>query len=115
VLAHPEGPWTWHLVDEALSTSGQSSLTLPGRQGSHLIDPRSLAPVAHGTEQVVVRGADGLTCDLWSTALLVLGRAAGERLLSGPTPPAGVTCALVYELPEPGEEPRPVLLEPQLR
>ncbi len=80
-LPHPEGARTWWLRDEAVSTSGQSSITLPGaNEGrSHIFDPRTLAPVDHRTEMVVVRGKNPVVCDMLSTALLVLGVEAGTE------------------------------------
>jgi len=80
-LPHPDGVRTWWLRDEAVSTSGQSSLTLPGaNEGrSHIFDPRTLAPVNHRTEMVVVRGKNPVVCDMLSTALLVLGVEEGSE------------------------------------
>jgi len=77
----PDGGTTrriW-LNGSALSTSGQTSLTIEGAEGapSHLFDPRTLAPVAHATEQVAVVTRAAWLGDALSTALLVMGAEDG--------------------------------------
>ena len=114
-LPHPDGPRTVQLRDEAASTSGASSITLEGRHAgrSHLLDPRTLAPVDHRTEMVVVRGPDGATCDLWSTALLVLGLDELEAWWPGRPAAARGLAATVYAS-SPGSAPQggpPVVVE----
>lgn len=67
------------LRDRALSTSGQTSLTIEAAEGapSHLFDPRSGAPVAHATEQVTVVTRAAWLGDALATALLVMGAEDG--------------------------------------
>ena len=86
-LPGSKGTQTWWLLNEAVSTSGQSSLTLPGaNEGrSHILDPRTLAPVNHRTEMVVLRGKNAAVCDVLSTALLVLGAESGDQWIHGET------------------------------
>jgi len=82
-VPNPTGPETWWLVDEAASTSGQSSITLPGTEAkSHILDPRTLTPVAHFTEMVLVRTPTATAGDMLSTALLVLGEPAARAWLN---------------------------------
>lgn len=79
-----EEPVTWWLRDEALAVSGQASITYEsaGERRSHLLDPRTLAPVEHRTRRVAVRGPSAGDCDMASTALLVLGADAGAAWIA---------------------------------
>ena len=72
---------TLHLKNGALSTSGRTSLTIGDVAGgaSHQFDPRTLAPVDHATEMVVVEARYGWLADALSTALLVMGADEGQR------------------------------------
>lgn len=69
------------IKNSALSTSGQSSLTIGNVIGgaSHQFDPRTLAPVDHATEMVVVQARYGWLADALSTALLVMGAEEGQN------------------------------------
>jgi thiamine biosynthesis lipoprotein ApbE len=109
-LPHPDGPVTWWLLDEALSTSGQSSITLQGihKGKSHILDPRTLEPVSHRTEMVVVRGASAVHCDMLSTALLVMGADAGSVWFTQ-AEVSGV--AMLYSAPLVGESAEIVMLD----
>ena len=107
-VPHPEGARTWWLRDEAISISGQSSLTLPGaNEGrSHIFDPRTLAPVDHRTEMVVVRGSHPLDCDMLSTALLVMGIEEGTAWLKdNPVWVDRLTEVIFYSVAEDGSGP----------
>lgn len=69
----------FELEEGAVSTSGQSerSFRAKGRDFGHVLDPRTGWPVAHSGSVTVVAGS-ATQADALSTALLVMGRAAGE-------------------------------------
>ena len=70
-------------VDEgAIATAGdyRQVREIAGRRVSHVIDPRSGHPVAHGLASVTVVAPTALAADGYATALLVLGPEAGMRL-----------------------------------
>lgn len=69
----------FELRDGAVSTSGQSerSFRAKGRAWGHILDPRTGRPVAHPGSVTVVAGS-ATQADALSTALFVMGRAAGE-------------------------------------
>lgn len=86
-IERPEpGTRTIHAVIElsnrALATSGdyRSFREAGGRRVSHLIDPRSGVPVAHGTASVSVVADTTAVADAWATALSVLDADAGHAL-----------------------------------
>jgi thiamine biosynthesis lipoprotein len=63
------------LREQALATSGDYA-DFYERDGvwiSHLIDPRSGRPIAHGLASVSVLHAEAVWADAWATALIVLG------------------------------------------
>lgn len=66
----------------ALATSGdyRNFFEQNGRRFSHLIDPRSGRPVAHGLASVTVIARSTMEADALSTALMVLGPEAGPEL-----------------------------------
>lgn len=70
------------LTDASLATSGtyRNFYASEGQRLSHLVDPRSGAPVAHRTVSVSVRAPDCAHADAWATALLVLGSDEGASL-----------------------------------
>jgi thiamine biosynthesis lipoprotein len=107
-----EGELTWWLVDEALSTSGQSSITLPGKHKgkSHILDPRTLSPIEHRTEMVVVRGHDSVLCDMLSTALLVMGLDEARVWLAGESASTTQHDVMIYAVPLEGDKPEIVHL-----
>jgi thiamine biosynthesis lipoprotein len=72
------------LRDRALATSGanQKFFEIDGRRYSHIIDPRTGAPV-EGTLQVTVMAETATDSDALSTALFVSGADAAAELLSG--------------------------------
>ena len=68
----------------ALATSGDYRNFYRDDAGilrSHIIDPRTAAPVGHAVASVSVRAPDGLSADALATALLVLGPDEGLPLL----------------------------------
>jgi thiamine biosynthesis lipoprotein len=75
---------TWHLENEAVSTSGRLSqpFDADGRRLSHVIDPRTARPVTHGVELTVFRGPDAAEADMASTALMVLGAEQALRFMA---------------------------------
>ena len=70
------------LTDRAMATSGDyRNFFIEGnRRRSHLLDPRTGAPVAHDLVSVSVLHASAAWADAWATALLVLGPEAGPSL-----------------------------------
>jgi len=71
------------LEGAAAATSGDTrkAWTDPqGRRRSHVIDPRTGEPIAHGLAAVTVVHRDGAWADALATALLVLGPDAGRAL-----------------------------------
>jgi thiamine biosynthesis lipoprotein len=73
------------LVDMAVATSGdyRNYYEVDGVRYSHLIDPRTRAPVRHAGASVTVLHPDAVLADAWATALGVLdpleGLALAER------------------------------------
>lgn len=65
--------------DLALATSGDAvnSYDVAGRRYSHIIDPRTDAPVLARTASVSVLAPTAMTADALSTALMVMGPEAG--------------------------------------
>mgnify|MGYP002628873065 CR=1 FL=1 len=106
-LPHPDRPVTWWLLDEAISTSGQSSITLKGahKGKSHILDPRTLVPIRHRTQMVVVRGDSAAHCDMLSTALLVMGVDEGSVWFDGEE------TVMFYAIPLVGDAPDIQLLK----
>jgi thiamine biosynthesis lipoprotein len=64
------------LTDRAIATSGdyRNFFTVDGVRYSHMIDPRSGAPVTHDVVSVTVVDESCMVADGWATALTVLGR-----------------------------------------
>jgi thiamine biosynthesis lipoprotein len=65
----------------AVSADDERGLVIDGRRRSHIIDPRSGAPVV-GRRATLVAASTALEADGWSTALHVLGAEGLERLES---------------------------------
>jgi len=86
------------LSDRAIATSGdyRNFFTVDGERYSHLIDPRSGAPVTHDVVSVTVVDESCMVADGWATALAVLGREAALEVAAG----AGLA---VYLLAREGE------------
>lgn len=74
-------PHSVFVTGRAVSFSGDTEryFTVQGRKRSHIVDPRTGAPV-ESRPVVVVIGADAMSTDAWSTSLSVLG-ATGLRQL----------------------------------
>ncbi|NCA82152.1 MAG: FAD:protein FMN transferase [Opitutae bacterium] len=73
----------------AIATSGDYQNFFRDENGqlqSHLIDPRTAAPVQHAVASVSVLAPDCLTADALATALVVLGPAEGLPLLAAAFP-----------------------------
>ncbi len=70
------------LVDMAVATSGdyRNFFEIDGERYSHIIDPRTRAPVAHAGASVTVVHAEAVYADAWATALAVLGPEEGLGL-----------------------------------
>ena len=70
------------VYEGAIATAGdyRQVRQVAGRRVSHVIDPRSGHPVAHGLASVTVVAPTALAADGYATALLVLGPEAGMRL-----------------------------------
>lgn len=70
------------LENRAVATSGDYRLCFErdGVRYSHLIDPRTGRPVAHGLASVSVVAETAMVADAMSTALMVMGLDAGYRL-----------------------------------
>jgi thiamine biosynthesis lipoprotein len=67
------------LRNGAMATSGdyRNVYFVDDRRVSHLIDPRTAAPIEHSLASVTVLGERCSTADAWATALLVLGETEG--------------------------------------
>ena len=72
---------TLAVYEGAIATAGNYRQTrrMGEREVSHVIDPRSGHPTAHGLASVTVVAATALVADGYATALLVLGPEAGMR------------------------------------
>ncbi len=73
------------LEDAAVATSGDyrnAWVDEEGRRRSHLIDPRTGEPVAHGLASVTLVDREGVWADALATALLVMGPEAAWALAS---------------------------------
>jgi len=71
------------IQDAAVATSGdyrKAWTDAQGRRRSHVIDPRTGEPVAHGLASATVVHGDGAWADALATALLVLGPDEGRAL-----------------------------------
>ena len=90
-------PVTWWLQDEALAISGQHSFTIPleDEQQSHIIDPRTLGSVQHGTRGATVLAATCAEADMLSTTVLVLGAGDAEAWLQTRRPSSAARRVLV--------------------
>ncbi|MCB1211681.1 MAG: FAD:protein FMN transferase, partial [Verrucomicrobiales bacterium] len=73
---------TLQLQDEALATSGvyRQHFERDGQRFSHIIDPKTGCPVTHRLASVSVVAKTCTVADAWATALLVLGKEAGQPL-----------------------------------
>lgn len=80
----------------SVATSGdyEQFFESDGVRYSHIVDPRSGRPV-QGTASVTVSAADGVTADVLSTLLFVLGPVAGRRFLEERGLVEGVTVVWV--------------------
>lgn len=73
---------TLDLVDMAVATSGdyRNYYEVEGVRYSHIIDPRTLAPVRHSGASVTVVHPSAVWADAWATALSVLGPDRGLEI-----------------------------------
>lgn len=79
-IEHPRRRHT--LRNQSIGTSGtyRQMWRVDDREFSHLIDPRTLRPIAHTTTSVSVLHADCAQADAWAAALNVLGVEKGLPL-----------------------------------
>jgi FAD:protein FMN transferase len=65
----------------ALNTSGtyRHYFDAEGRRFSHIFDPRAGAPVTHDLVSATVIGSDPRFTDAWATAMLCMGKTAGDE------------------------------------
>ncbi|MBQ9454761.1 MAG: FAD:protein FMN transferase [Thermoguttaceae bacterium] len=70
------------LTGRSMATSGDyRNFKLEGeKRRSHIIDPRTGAPVEHALVSVSVLADDCMTADAWATALMVLGPVEGKKI-----------------------------------
>ena len=70
------------LMEGGIATSGdyRNFFTVDGSRYSHMIDPRSGAPVTHDVVSVTVIDESCMIADGWATALVVLGREAALQV-----------------------------------
>lgn len=68
--------------DLTIATSGsrEQSYVLDGRLYSHIIDPRTGAPVSGGLRSVTVLDQDAMMADAWATALFAAGDVTGPDI-----------------------------------
>jgi thiamine biosynthesis lipoprotein len=71
-----------HLKDQSAATSGdyEQFFSKNGKRFAHILDPRTGKPADSGISAVTVIAPDGLTADMLSTAIFVLGRKKGLAL-----------------------------------
>lgn len=76
------GPKDMRLANRAISTSGdtEQSTVIGGVRYSHVVDPRTGMALTSRAQATVI-ASDGLTTDPLSTALTVLGKEEGARLV----------------------------------
>ncbi len=69
------------LKNHGIATSGdyRTFSTIDGLKYTHVIDPRTCAPVTHSLASVTVIAEDTMTADALSTALMVMGPEEGYR------------------------------------
>jgi len=68
------------LQNQSITTSGTYRHFKDSPKTSHIIDPRTEAPVKHNCLAVSVISPTCMEADAWATALLVLGSEAGQKL-----------------------------------
>jgi thiamine biosynthesis lipoprotein len=86
------------LANQAMATSGdyRSFYEAGGRRRSHIVDPRTGRPVAHGLASVSVVHPETVLADAWATGLTVLGLDAGAALAEA----EGIAAYLIARLPD---------------
>lgn len=68
------------LQNQSIATSGTYRHFRETQNTSHIIDPRTGAPINHGCPAVTVTAPTCMEADAWATALLVLGPVDGAAL-----------------------------------
>lgn len=102
-LKDPQGPPRYHLLlkNRAVSTAGDANqhVEIDGKRYSHIVDPKTGLGL-NGRRSVTIIAPTGLQADGLDTAICVMGRERGLKLIDSMKDIAGI---LVFETPQ-GEE-----------
>jgi thiamine biosynthesis lipoprotein len=81
----PANPAIVELRDESIATAGdyRRFFERDGRHYSHIIDPRTGAPVTHATVSSTAIAPDCMTADAWATVLMAMAPDEALRLADG--------------------------------
>jgi thiamine biosynthesis lipoprotein len=102
-LKDPQGPPRYHLLlkNRSVSTAGDSNqyVEIDGKRYSHIVDPKTGLGLV-GPRSVTIIAPQGVIADGLDTAICVMGKERGLKLLESMPDVAGI---LVFETPN-GEE-----------
>jgi FAD:protein FMN transferase len=97
-LKNPQGPPRYHLLlkNKAVSTAGDANqnVVIDGKRYSHIVDPKTGLGLV-GPRSVTVVAPQGLTADGLDTAVCVMGKERGLKLIESLPDVAGL---LVFEV-----------------